>query len=767
MLSPGSNEQKVRVRNIHAQAMKMWKDTVLLRQFEFNTHIAGFKQPQNLLLDLNLNTDFDKASKMDDLNYSINYATLSRDIKEREQSKFNSLLDIGNTLFDDIVFKKTSCENAILKMTLKQSNYDYRLQLDRSKGEERSITKVLIQNLKLDVIIGIFTFERFQTQPIEVNIELDLAEAEAGIDMQLPQNILDYTKNTNFKTVEAFVLNVTKLVYQLCPLAANVKVRVLKTNIIEYTQVGVQCERTALDVENYPLVEFNQSDITTESFHLPNLNNETTIQQGDDHIVYLAFGSNLGNQLRNINIAMNELNSHDQIEILQTSSLYKSKPMYYLDQDDFINGCLKIKTSLTPHELLKVCKSIEYESLKRIKHFDNGPRSIDLDILLYDQSIVNTPDLNIPHIDMIHRNFVLYPLCDLLPPTFVHPVTAETIHSHLDQLKPSDKSIQESSKLTNIIPLLQTSEDFKYLEFDLINNQTETKLMSILNVTPDSFSDGSKANLDLENIMHKVEKMVANGVDIIDIGGCSTRPGSIQPPLQDELDRVLPVVKSIKAKYGDSIIISVDTYRSKVAEESIKLGCDIINDISGGSFDEEMYDVIAKYDVTYIINHTRGNISNMNSLTDYQGTENDSIEIFDPKETIINEIGKELSDKISLMYTKGIKRWQLILDPGLGFAKGLHENLNIIRNLPHFKEYQQLKQDRYISFKYIPVLVGPSRKKFIGTITKKQTAVERLNGTSASITASIGFGSDIVRVHDYKEMKDVCLMGDAIYKNLF
>lgn len=760
------------MRVFRALSTMATRDCVLLRNFQYS---ANFKRrgvvPVEITVDLF--TDFDKASRTDDLNYSINYAVLSRNIKDLEAvaEPQHSLVSLGKSIFKDVIFKETSCEEGVVSLALKESAYDFQVEMKRLKDgasggiDTETFDKVKIGNLSLDVIIGIFTFERFQKQPIELNIDIAIDLEHNDVDPSIGTTIRDWVSNTNFKTVEALVMNVNKLVHQMVPNARDVSVQVLKTNIIEYTNVGVQCQRNFEAVKDMELVEFNKNDITVDTFQLPNLNKETTIQEQGSHIVYLAFGSNLGHQLNNINQAIKELNHHENINVLQTSSLYKSKPMYYLDQGDFVNGCLKIETTLTPHELLKVLKSIEYESLQRIKHFDNGPRSIDLDILLYDSIILNTPDLNIPHIRMIERNFVLFPLCDLLPPTFIHPVTAEPIHSHLEQLQPLSKDVQESIELTTLVPFDNT-DTFKYMEFDLINNKTKTQLMSILNITPDSFSDGSESNMDIAVIMAKVAEMKANDVDVVDVGGCSTRPGSDQPSVETELSRVLPVVEAIKNKYGDNIIVSVDTYRSQVAREAIKLGADIINDISGGTLDQDMYDVIAETGVPYIVNHTRGTIATMNSLTDYTHSEDSTVEIFDKHEVIVEEMGKEMSVLMEKMFSRGVKRWQVILDPGLGFAKKLNENLTIIRNLPSFKAYSQERQGVYTSFKYLPVLLGPSRKKFIGTITKKETALERLNGTSASITAGIGFGADIVRVHDFKEMKDVCLMGDAIYKGI-
>lgn len=773
-------------------------DTVMVKDLQYAAIVKD--AVKHLSISTEFTTSFEEASNTDDLKYSINYAVVCRNFKEAEKANekksYPSVIALGKALMESVALQQP-CSCAAMTLSSEEENFVSEVSLHRRPNGEKAAPqgadRISLKELSVSAIIGIFTFERFQKQPVKlaIDIDLDLNSSEPDIQ-QVGKAVSTYVENSNFKTVEALVLNVNKLIYSLVPTTVDCNVGVLKTDIIDFAQVGVSSRRNEKEMGDMgsEFVQFNSSDITTDKFVIPNLNRETQIDHNKNaitnHIVFLAFGSNQGHQLHNILQAIEELSSNEQIQLLQTSSLYKSKPMYYLDQPDFINGCLKISTTLSPEELLKVLKDIEYASLKRVKHFDNGPRTIDLDIILYDSLIVNTDVLNIPHIRMNERSFVLVPLCELLPPDFTHPVTAEPIYDHLQQLMaelPSYNDLQESTDLISLIPLptrfpmleedKNTSLKFRYLEYDLYRSKTPTQLMAILNITPDSFSDGSKHNLDIARTMEKVDEMVANNVDIIDIGGCSTRPGSKQASLEEELDRVLPVVKEIKKKYGETVIISIDTYRAKVAEEAIKYGADIINDISAGTFDEEMYDVVAKYNVPYVINHTRGDIKNMAKLVDYQQTEDgENIRIYNERKTkediIVTEVSKELSRLISKMNSRGIKRWQIILDPGLGFAKNLNENLSIIRNLPFFKKYKQynIETKEFISFDYMPVLLGPSRKKFIGTITGKETAAERMNGTSASITAGIGFGADIVRVHDFKEMKDVCLMGDAIYKNI-
>ncbi|VEU19283.1 DEKNAAC100719 [Brettanomyces naardenensis] len=768
-------------------------DTVSIRNLKFKSFIRN--DPKDLLITANLTTCFEHAGVTDDLKYSINYAVLARQFQgfadTNKNRSFPSYQNLGWHLLKEVVFGVQKCTEVSLSIGQKLNGGGMLIYELNKKNESGQILSqgirndhVKISELSIMTIIGVFTHERLMKQPvvldIDISLDLDGQSLITGLDEQLPNRVAKYVGSTNFKTVEALALNVAKLVLKGLPEDVTCSVHVTKPDAIEDADgVGVTACRSRDQVSNIDeMVEFDPDDVTIDRFTVPNLNSEAKLVKGKGHrhIAYLAFGSNEGDQLGNITEALNSLETKG-IHIVATSSLYRSKPMYYLEQQDFFNGCVKVSTTLSPQELLKELKDIEYNILKRVKQFENGPRSIDLDIILYDSIILSTPDLNIPHIRMLERSFVLLPLCELVPPNMLHPVTAESLHQHLDQLLGGQFSVgkekQESSDLMTLVPIPKVNGGVKFMEYDDLHNKSRTQLMAILNVTPDSFSDGSKENLVLQNCMAKVDDMVANKVDIVDVGGCSTRPNSLQPSEDEELARVLPVIKAIKEKYGDRIIVSVDTYRSKVAEESIKVGADIINDISAGLFDDRMYSVVAQTGVPYIINHTRGNIDTMTKLTDYSATPDGKLVLFNERRTegeiMMSEIGKELSTLVSKMYKSGIRRWQLILDPGLGFAKGLRANVAVIKNVPYFKQYKQLDKEtgEYISFDNLPLLLGPSRKRFIGTITGKNTAKERVEGTGACVAAGIGFGSDIVRVHDYKEMKDVCLMCDAIYKDIY
>ncbi|MEG5040522.1 MULTISPECIES: dihydropteroate synthase [unclassified Microcoleus] len=266
-----------------------------------------------------------------------------------------------------------------------------------------------------------------------------------------------------------------------------------------------------------------------------------------------------------------------------------------------------------------------------------------------------------------------------------------------------------------------------------------TYLMGVLNVTPDSFSDGGDFNT-LESALAQAENMVKSGVDIIDIGGQSTRPGAVEISSSEEIDRVIPLLQILrqKAEIFGSVPISVDTTRAQVAKAAVEAGADIINDISGATFDSEMLSTVAKLKVPIILMHIRGTPQTMQKLTDYRD--------------LIGEIKDFLESRIAAAVAAGIDKSQIILDPGIGFAKTYSQNLEILRYLRKFRVLN------------CPLLVGVSRKSFIGHILNQPEAKQRIWGTAAACTGAIANSADILRVHDVREMRDVSQVADAIFR---
>mgnify|MGYP002011362926 CR=1 FL=1 len=261
----------------------------------------------------------------------------------------------------------------------------------------------------------------------------------------------------------------------------------------------------------------------------------------------------------------------------------------------------------------------------------------------------------------------------------------------------------------------------------------KTLVMGIINVTPDSFSDGGKY-VKIKNAINHAKKMVNDGADIIDVGGESTRPGADEVSISEELRRVIPVVESIRSNFPD-LLISIDTTKSVVAHEAVKAGADIINDVSGLDSDIDMVGMVANLKVPIIIMHMKGNPRNMQINPKYKN--------------LIGEITSFFEKKIKIATELGINRNLIIIDPGIGFGKTINHNFEIISKL---KEFSKLD---------LPIMIGPSRKSFIGK-TLNLPVESRIEGTSATITASILNGANIVRVHDVLEMKRVAEITEKI-----
>lgn len=265
--------------------------------------------------------------------------------------------------------------------------------------------------------------------------------------------------------------------------------------------------------------------------------------------------------------------------------------------------------------------------------------------------------------------------------------------------------------------------------------QDRTLIMGVLNVTPDSFSNGGKFLSPILAIEHTY-KMVEEGADIIDIGGESSRPGSDPVSIEEEVNRVLPIIEALIDNI--SVPLSIDTYKSKVAQKVLKLGVEIVNDISGLRSDPEMGKIISEYKAFVIIMHMKGTPKNMQDNPYY--------------DNLLEEIIEFFNRQIQFAVNSGIQKNRIILDPGIGFGKRIADNFVLLNSL------QKLADLGY------PMLVGPSRKSFIG-LTLKLPPNQRVEGTSAAVTASILNGAKIVRVHDVKEMKRVVTIADLILRN--
>lgn len=688
--------------------------------------------------------------------------------------------------------KGTTAATAEQQASLRLSESSYWAENDR----------VFVKDLCISTILGVNPWERVDKQIVRINIEVYsglerlrqaalLGSAKAAVPtppvdvVTRPQNyrtivrsISNHVQNSNYKTVESLALSVAEVAVNENQVE-RIRVRVDKPSAIMFAEcAGVEVERDrayfeAVSVNGTEENHANVSASFTEKV------NEAAISIGlssdqEWHVAAIALGSNVGDRFANIERAVLLLGQSEDCRLVDTSFLYETEPKYYTDQPKFINGACRIATRLNPHELLELCQSIEKEVGRDKRGVPiKGPRSIDLDILLYDRLELNTKDLIIPHAGIVEREFVLKPLMDILP-DYRHPSSSRTISQLHSILINSEGYIQEDMRRVMALRGREGKEAWKW--------GTKTYVMGIINVTPDSFSDGGD-HVGLQDAVRTAQEMVKEGVDILDIGGMSTAPDAEEISESEEIDRVIPVIKAIR-NADLHVAISVDTFRSRVARAALDAGANIINDVSAGLRDSGMFEVAQKYACPIILMHMRGDSKSMNALSQYTGND------------VVRAVRNELETRIEAALRQGVRRWNIVLDPGIGFAKNADGNIQLLRGLAKLRNGSGLvntgmsnqsrnnsppqtpKQSQSTlvetdepsskslkpnsSLRCLPLLVGPSRKRFIGTITGRSQAKDRMAGTAAACTAAILAGADIIRVHDVKEMIDVAKTADAI-----
>jgi len=271
-----------------------------------------------------------------------------------------------------------------------------------------------------------------------------------------------------------------------------------------------------------------------------------------------------------------------------------------------------------------------------------------------------------------------------------------------------------------------------------------TLVMGVLNLTPDSFSDGGRFT-SAAQALKQARRMVAQGADVLDLGAQSTRPGAVEVGPEEELRRLLPVLEAIRASIGGgelapAPLISVDTFHAAVAEAALAAGADWINDVRGASTlrDPAMLPLVARSGCPYVLMHSRGSSAAMDALASYGD--------------VVREVRDALMAASAAALAAGVRREQLIWDPGLGFAKTTAQNLALLRGL------SQLRAEGF------PLLLGPSRKRFIGAVLEEPRATARLWGTAAVCAQAITAGADVLRVHDVGPIAQTARMTDAIVR---
>ena len=588
----------------------------------------------------------------------------------------------------------------------------------------------------------------------------------------------------------------------------------------------------------------------------------------------MGIGSNAGHRARHIHAALRLLQQldTDRLRLHATSLLYESTPVgsppEHARQPRFLNGALELHTSLPPLQLLEALKSVESRMGRDATMVRNGPRCIDLDLLMYESAefTFTHERLQLPHPRWAQRGFVIVPLMDLLEDAAAGDAQADRSWRALAsdafaawqatqascrralseaRLRGASASLIEAAEqrvevIHRVIPFptadcvpdsdcAAISDVFRWggqigvatdsdadaessaasLASDSYPRRlaSPTLLMGILNLTPDSFSDGGTHLAGgLASAIAAAKRLWDEGADVIDIGGESTRPGSVALSAAEELSRILPVIDAICAAYP-LIKLSVDTYHPSVAREALRHGCVMLNDVYGGTYrdphtGESMLQVAAECNVPYVCMHMRGNAQTMTN-TQHSTYEDVVKEVRDEQQ---KQIYAALSTRVvtaadatsvasppspsasppsrsaaaSTPASSSLSRWNLLLDPGIGFAKGGAQAVQLLRHLPSVYPSNSAR---------FPVLVGTSRKGFIANALRQGQArvyerhaagsasstpasdaaapvslLSRDWGTSATVTASIAGGASIVRVHDVAAMRCVRDVADQLFK---
>ena len=464
---------------------------------------------------------------------------------------------------------------------------------------------------------------------------------------------------------------------------------------------------------------------------------------------HICLGGNLGDRGRVLQRALENLRSVGVVSAV--SALYVTAPQHVVEQPDFLNAACTLVTRLPPSALLLRLKEIEGRMGRDFGGIRYGPRVVDLDIALYGAEVVDEETavgpLNVPHKLMHQRTFVLRPLCDIAPEVRHAAFGGASIGELYAKLCAAEASEAAAAGAPpprfpiRVVPIRQD------LTWELGGR---TLVMGILNVTPDSFSDGGRLDGPAAAAA-AAEAMVAAGVDVIDIGAESTRPGAARVTEEEELRRLLPAIAAIRASASAATakaLISVDTTRAAVAAAAVEAGADILNDISGGTFDARMLPTAAKCKVPIILMHTRGTPAEMQSRAEYAD--------------LIPEVCAELGAQCRAAAAAGVPPWHVLVDPGIGFAKTGDHNLALLRHenlgafVRHFTEATPPLA--------VGSLVGASRKGFIGRAIGEPDPTRRQWGNAAAVCAAVAGGADVVRVHEVDEMRQVAKMADAIYR---
>ncbi|KAJ3800026.1 Dihydropteroate synthase [Lentinula aff. detonsa] len=800
--------------------------------------------------------DISSTARYDDLSRSINYSSLASTLRTcispivaSQEHAFESLEQLLFRCFDLLLTPGSTSSprlpGAQIKIVqLKPPLHCKKLAIEgegtREPDASWKLTKIrhIVEDLECQPIIGVNPAERLERQTVRINITVETPNATWALNHWLDFRVLikrlhEKVDATSYLTLEALASFIAIETLQHLQSSSDGSIAYNpKVNI----KAAKPCALVFADSSEVEITrQFKDYQLTLSST-LESLEQSASIRS-DSHSAAIAIGSNVGDRFQNIELALRLLENplsvvkdrsiiseNAFLYVVNTSFLYESAPMYVRDQPSFINCACMIETNIPPVSLLQLTQKIEV-IVGRQPSFRNGPRAIDLDIVLYDALEFDTraPEerhtldnlsghLVIPHPRLSEREFVLRPLVDMIP-EYHHPSFQKGLLALLNELLlvtndlPMDRVIAfpryplspgTSSPLPGIDPVPPTLTYWKYADSQSIRrlqskNKSRTRLMATLNVTPDSFSDGSTYDT-IPTALAYVQQ--AASADIVDIGGYSTRPGAAFVSVDEEIDRVVPIVQAIRSadsagKEGEyeenrvvrEVPISVDTFRWEVAEKAILAGANCINDVyaftgpqnypysaSGANREQtteymrQMKSIARKYAVPAVLMHSRGD-AGMNKDYSAYGYSDDAAVL----EGVRVELGMKVDEIVE--GKGGIRRWNVIVDPGIGFSKTVEDNLELLRQGAAVTADKLIgagpreKKNPLMGF---PQLVGASRKSFLGVILsnklgKSTNAKDRAWATAGAITCAVQQGALVVRVHD-PEMSDVIAVADALWR---
>ena len=468
--------------------------------------------------------------------------------------------------------------------------------------------------------------------------------------------------------------------------------------------------------------------------------------------VAIALGSNLGDRPGNLREALRRLGATPEVAVQATSRLYESSPMYVTDQPAFLNAAAEIRTTLPPLELLRVLKDVERDMGRGFggDQVRWGPRPIDLDIIFYeDQTVMHvetdsTRELIVPHPRWQERDFVKGPLSDLTgswASTSISPTGLDRnllASKRLWMEQGGERELRRASQDGSLGCVLPVGGGATW------QWSQGTSVMGVLNVTPDSFSDGGSFR-HVDAAIEQAISMVQDGADVVDVGGQSTRPGAELISAAEEWERVGPVLDAIRQE-GLQVPVSIDTFYAEVAAKAVAAGANIVNDVSGGTLDPNMHETVADAGVSYVLMHMRGTPETMQSASNVAYGD------------VCRDVAQSLQASCDRAVRAGIESWRIILDPGIGFAKTPEGSTELVANLPTFRSHISEP------YKALPVLLGASRKKFLGhMIGRPEEDASGRDWASCAINA-IGalHGANIIRTHNVRAAKDATMVADAV-----